>query len=58
MPTEPEKEEGLATELASLGMELDSEKLEIRLPQEKLERLKHTLQGVRGILTCRQVCAS
>ena len=40
MPTEPEKDEGPATELVFLYMELDSVRL---LPQEKLERLKSTL---------------
>ena len=33
MPTEPEKEDGPATELVFLGMELDSVNLEIRLPK-------------------------
>jgi len=33
-------------------MELDSEKLEIRLPHEKLERLRDTLQEVRGMKAC------
>ncbi len=54
MPTEPEKDEGPATVLVFLGMELDSEKLEIRLPQEKLDRLRSTLRGVRGMKACRK----
>ncbi len=54
MPTEPEKDKGPATVLVFLGMELDSEKLEIRLPQEKLDRLRSTLQGVRGMKACRK----
>ncbi len=41
MPTEPEKDEGPATVLVFLGMELDSEKLEIRLPGDKLEKLRY-----------------
>ena len=54
MPTEPEKDEGPATELVFLGMELDSVRLQIRLPQEKLERLKSTLQEVRDMKACRK----
>ncbi len=54
MPTEPEKDEGPATEIVFLGMELDSEKLEIRLPQEKLDRLRQTLCEVRGMKACRK----
>lgn len=54
MPTEPDKDEGPATEIVFLGMELDSQKLEIRLPQEKLERLRQTLLGVRGMKACRK----
>ncbi len=54
MPTEPVKDEGPATVLVFLGMELDSEKLEIRLPQEKLDRLRSTLQEVRGMKACRK----
>ena len=60
MPTEPEKDEGPATESVFLGMELDSEKLEICLPQEKLERLrKRQLLSVVGILSlaCKAVRA-
>ena len=54
MPTEPEKDEGPATELVFLSMELDSMRLQIRLPQEKLESLKSTLQEVRGMKACRK----
>ena len=39
-PVEEEKCEGPATTLPFLGMELDTVKLEIRLPSDKLERLK------------------
>ena len=54
MPTEPEKEDGPATELVFLGMELDSINLEIRLPQDKLDRLRQTLREVRGMKACRK----
>ena len=40
MPTEPEKDEGPATVINLLGMELDSIRLEIRLSLEKLMRLR------------------
>ena len=54
MPTEPEKEDGPATELVFLGMELDSVNLEIRLPLDKLDRLRQTLREVRGMKACRK----
>ena len=54
MPTEPEKEDGPATELVFLGMELDSVNLEIRLLQDKLDRLRQTLREVRGMKACRK----
>ena len=54
MPTEPEKDEGPATKLVFLGMELDSDKLEIQLPQEKLEKMRQTLQDVRGMKACQK----
>ena len=40
VPIEEEKCEGPATVLSFLGIELDTVKLEIRLPSDKLERLK------------------
>ena len=43
LPTEPEKDEGPATVLSFLGMELDTQALEIRLPQEKLSLLQAAL---------------
>ncbi len=54
MPTEPEKDEGPATVLVFLGMELDSEMLEIRLPGDKLEKLRQLLREVRGRKACRK----
>lgn len=36
MPTKPDKCEGPATLITFLGLELDSEAHEVRLPQEKL----------------------
>ena len=40
MPVEPEKDEGPATEITFLRLKLDTEKMEIRLPQEKLKSLE------------------
>ena len=48
MPVEPEKDEGPATEIVFLGLRLDFEKMEIRLPQEKLKRLKGVIASWRG----------
>jgi len=53
IPTEPDKDEGPATELVFLGMKLDSVKLQIRLLQGKLQRLKSVLQEVRDMKACR-----
>ena len=48
LPAEPEKDEGPATMISILGMELDTEVLEIRLPPAKLERLRSELGQWRG----------
>ncbi len=40
MPLDPNKEEGPSTVLTFLGIEIDSVKLEVRLPQEKLSELR------------------
>ena len=42
--TEPEKDEGPATAIGLLGMEIDTVKLEISLPADKLARLISLLQ--------------
>ena len=42
-PVAPEKVVGPATTLVFLGIELDSDKMEMRLPQEKLERLQGSI---------------
>ena len=48
LPIEPEKNEGLATTIGVLGLELDTEALEVRLPKDKLESLKASLAAWRG----------
>ena len=54
LPTEPEKDEGPAIVISLLGMELDTEKLEIRLPQDKLQQLKAALGSWRAKKACRK----
>ena len=43
IPLAPEKEEGPSTKLTHLGIEIDTVKAELRLPEEKLSRLHHML---------------
>ena len=54
LPTEPEKDEGPATKIGFLGMELDTEALEIRLPLDKLQQLKTKLAAWRKRRACRK----
>lgn len=42
LPVEPEKNEGPATTVGVLGLEQDTAALEVRLPQDKLARMKAT----------------
>ena len=44
-PLEEDKCEGPSSVISFLGMELDSQKMEIRLPADKLERLRQLLTG-------------
>ena len=44
-PLEADKCEGPSTNITFLGMELDSTNMEIRLPSDKLERLRVLLEG-------------
>ena len=48
MPTESEKDGGPSTTISFLGMELDSLAMVIRLPPEKLARMKSKLLSWRG----------
>ena len=54
LPLEEEKEEGPAAVITFLGMELDSMKLQIRLPGEKLGEMRATLRSWRGMKSCRK----
>ena len=47
-----EKCEGPTTRIVFLGIEIDSERLEMRLPTDKLERLKETIRSWRGCKAC------
>ena len=47
-----DKGEGPATCMSILGIEVDSEAQELRLPQDKLERLKQIIQQWRGKKCC------
>ena len=53
-PIEPGKTEGPTTRLVFLGIEIDSEAMEMRLPDEKLSRLKESLAQWRGKKVCRK----
>ncbi len=54
MPIEPDKNEGPAQVITFLGLELDTNYLEIRLPSEKLTRLKALLSAWRGRKACKK----
>ena len=45
LPAEPDKDEGPAASISFLGMELDSIAMEIRLPHEKLSRMRSKLSS-------------
>ena len=52
--TEPEKDEGPATSVSFLGLELDTVAQEIRLPEEKLSHLRAELARWRERKACRK----
>ena len=54
LPVEPEKDEGPATCITFLGLELDSEALELRLPTEKLSSMRVHLSSWRGRKVCKK----
>ena len=53
-PVEPEKDEGPATRLLFLGIELDSMALELRLPPEKLTHLQRELTMWKTRKACKK----
>ena len=54
LPAEPEKDEGPATTISFLGIELDTIALECRLPAEKLARLREELVKWREKKNCKK----
>ena len=54
LPVEPKKDEGPATTISFVGIELDSVAMEIRLPQDKLKRLKEELSVWRRRKACKK----
>ena len=54
MPVELEKDEGPATSISFLGLELDSVAMELRLPQDKLMNLRALLGSWRGRKACKK----
>ena len=51
LPIEPSKSVGPATTLVFLGIEIDSVREELRLPEDKLMQLKEALSHWRGLLS-------
>ena len=54
LPVEPEKDDRPCTSLLFLDIELDSSAMEIRLPAEKLTRLRKELAGWRARKKCKK----
>ena len=54
IPIATEKLEGPSTTITFLGIELDTESMQIRLPQEKLERLMATINHWLGWKACKK----
>ena len=56
LPTDPEKDEGPATKIGPLEIELDTEAMEVCVPREKLRRLQTSLASWRGTKACKNFC--
>ncbi len=54
MPIEPYKNEGPAQVITFLGLELDTNHLDIRLPSDKLMKLKALVSAWRGRKACKK----
>lgn len=54
LPVEPEKDEGPASTITFLGIEIDSMAMEVRLPKEKLARLRSDRSTWRGRKACKK----
>ena len=54
LPTEPEKDVGPTTLITFTGIEIDSVAMELRLPRDKLVRMRADLAGWRGRKACKK----
>ena len=54
MPLDENKEEGPSEVLTFLGLEIDSVRMEVRLPQEKLSEMRALLKRWRGMKSCKR----
>ena len=54
LPPEPDKDVGPTTCLVFTGIEIDSEAMELRLPGDKLTKLKAELSSWRGRKACKK----
>lgn len=54
LPIEPEKDEGRATTIPFLGIELDSTAMEVRLPPKKLIHLREVLAAWKQRKACKK----
>ncbi len=54
LPPEPAKDDGPATCITFLGIDIDTVAMELRLPEDKLIRLTSDLAGWRGRKACRK----
>ena len=54
VPVEAKKSEGPTTSLVFLGIEIDTVAMQLRLPQDKLDRLRETVAVWRGRTDCRK----
>ncbi len=54
MPLEEKKEEGPSEVLTFLGLEIDTVKMEVRLPQEKVKEMRSILKRWRGMKSCKR----
>ena len=54
MPLDESKEEGPSEVLTFLGLEIDTVRMEVRLPQEKLSQMRALLKRWRGMRSCKR----
>ncbi len=54
VPLDESKEEGPSEVITFLGIEIDTAKMEVRLPQNKLDELRSILKKWKGMKSCRR----